>query len=228
MIYVESRKKSTKTLLSKHPGATIIDVTSKADEPFVRFSPFFPHGDIPVPLSPGYTATCVEGIWQGLKVFEDEDIDISKFKIVDMKGIKRTVRKFGKPLGHRNGVNGTILLNYLDARYEIYLKAYAYVLQSRLIPVLEHLKSIAEKSDLVLLDYETNEDIDNVRKPLSHAALVKKYLLKKYPELSTLTFTIIQPPKQKSPRTSSSTKNKKRKLPKKEKTPGQIDLFSNL
>ncbi|MGN0088780.1 MAG: DUF6939 family protein [Candidatus Limimorpha sp.] len=44
------------------------DVTSQARDGLVRLSPFYPHGGIPVPFSEGYTAACVEGIWQGLKV----------------------------------------------------------------------------------------------------------------------------------------------------------------
>ena len=34
-----------------------MDVTSKATDGLVKLSPFFPHGDIPVPFSQGYTAT---------------------------------------------------------------------------------------------------------------------------------------------------------------------------
>ncbi|MDR2904433.1 MAG: hypothetical protein LBU73_00515 [Helicobacteraceae bacterium] len=50
------------------------------------------------------------------------------------------------------------------------------------------MKEIAEKQDRVLLDYNTNEDIENYKKPLSRAGLVKRYLFKKYPELQTLFF----------------------------------------
>ena len=40
-----------------------------------KLSPFYPHGGIPVPFSEGVTATCVEAVWQGLKVFESaEDV----------------------------------------------------------------------------------------------------------------------------------------------------------
>lgn len=42
--------------------------------------------------SPGLTAQSVEGVWQGLKVFESEDIDTSKLAVANMKGIKRSVR----------------------------------------------------------------------------------------------------------------------------------------
>ena len=39
-------------------------MTSQAKDGLVRLSPFYPHGGIPVPFSQGYTATCVEAVWQ--------------------------------------------------------------------------------------------------------------------------------------------------------------------
>ena len=72
---------------------------------------------IPVPFSEGYTATCVEAIWQGLKVFEGCGVDVEMFKNDTMKNIKRTVRRFGKPLGHRKGVHGTELLGYIQTKF---------------------------------------------------------------------------------------------------------------
>lgn len=71
MIEIASKRKKIESILKKHPNAIIADVTSQAKDGLVRLSPFYPHGGIPVPFSEGYTATCVEGIWQGLKVFED-------------------------------------------------------------------------------------------------------------------------------------------------------------
>lgn len=188
MIYIENKKKSIKTLLKNYPGALILDVTSKGEEPWVKMSPFYPHGGIPIPYSINCFAQSVEGIWQGLKVFEFEDIDRSKFEVKNMKGLKRTVRKFGKPLGHRKGVDGKELLDYLTARREIYLRAYGWLLDNKAQDVIQLLKAEAEKRDLVLLDFGTNGDLENTKQPLSHAALVKRYLEKKYPELATITF----------------------------------------
>lgn len=189
MIYVESKKKSAKTLAKLYPNAEIIDVTSKGDLPFVKLSPFYPHGNIPIPFSQNYFGNSVEGIWQGLKVFEFEDVDTSKFEIKNMKGIKRTVRKLGKPLGHRKGVSGQVLLDYLTARKQIYLPSYAWVLQNAAINEINLLVEIAKRTDLILLDYETNCDIENTRKPLSHAGLIKKFIDKKFPEIASLVFS---------------------------------------
>jgi hypothetical protein len=216
MIYVENKKKSLKTLAKLYPIAEVIDVTSKGDFPYVKLSPFYPHGNIPVPFSQNYFAKSVEGIWQGLKVFELEDIDTSKFEIADMKGIKRTVRKFGKPLGHRKGIFGQELLDYLTARKQIYLPTYAWVLQNLTTKEIDLLVEIAKRTDLILLDYETNCDIENIKKPLSHAGLVKKFIDKKYPEIATLTFS--QPPVKPVSKSKLSEKTKQTESKAKSKT----------
>lgn len=60
-------------------------------------------------FSRGYCSVSVEGLWQGLKAFENQDIDPSKFTKSDMKGLKRTTRKYGRVLGHRRGVNEELI-----------------------------------------------------------------------------------------------------------------------
>jgi hypothetical protein len=182
MIYIENRKKKEKTLLAKYPNAKLVDVTSKAPTALVKLSPFYPHGEIPIPFSENQTAKSVEGIWQALKVFESADIDKEMFQNDTMKNIKRTVRKFGKPLGHRKGINGRELLSYIDARIQIYLPSYLWVLENRVSDILERLKEVSQKEDIILLDYETNCDVLNPKKPLSHAFLVKAFVENSYPK----------------------------------------------
>jgi len=186
MIYIENKKKNVKTLLVKYPNAKIVDVTSKALTALVKLSPFYPHGEIPIPFSENQTAKSVEGIWQALKVFESADIDKKMFLNDTMKNIKRTVRKFGNPLGHRKGINGTELLNYIDARIQIYLPSYLWVLENKVSDILERLKEASEQEDIVLLDYETNCDVLNPKKPLSHAYLVKAFVENNYPKEADL------------------------------------------
>lgn len=186
MIYIENKKKSEIKLQEKYPNAKIVDVTSKATTGLVKLSPFYPHGEIPIPFSEGQTAMCVEGIWQGLKVFEKEDIDPKMFKNDTMKNIKRTVRKFGKPLGHRKGVGGVELLDYIQARIYIYLPVYLWVLENKVQNIIERLRDASKEQDIVLLDYETNDDVLNAQKPLSHAFLVKTYVEGNYPTAGSL------------------------------------------
>ena len=181
MIKIESKRKKIENILKKHPNAIIADVTSQAKDGLVRLSPFYPHGDIPVPFSEGYTSACVEGIWQGLKVFENEDIDISMFLNDTMKGIKRTVRKHGRVLGHRKGVHGTEILGYVEAKHQIYILAYRWMLEHKAMDIIERLRKASETKTIVLLDYNTCCDVDNASKPLSHAYLVKAYAEGLYP-----------------------------------------------
>lgn len=181
MIIIESKRKKPENILKKYPVAILADVTSSAKDGLVRLSPFYPHGGIPVPFSDGYTASCVEAIWQGLKVFEHCDIDTSLFANTTMKGLKRTVRKYGKPLGHRKGVNGTELLGYIEARKQIYIPTFRWVLENKVKDIVDRLRVASETKTIVLLDYDTNADVDNPKKPLSHAALIKAYIENKYP-----------------------------------------------
>ena len=176
MIYIDSRKKSTKTLEKLYPNAMLIDVTSKSETQWVKLSPFYPHGNIPVPNSDGITATCVEAIWQGLKVFQYADIDTTLFYNETMKNLKRTVRRFGFPKGHRYGINSNEILSYIDARKKIYIPSYNWVLQNKVYTMIQDLVEQAKSKDIVLLDYETNCDIDDGSKPLSHASLIKKFI----------------------------------------------------
>lgn len=174
-LIVESRRKKEATLRKAYPDARIIDLTSKGENPRVKFSPFYPHGDIPLPFSGDLTAQSVEGIWQGLKVFETHDIDTSKFAVTSMKGLKRTLRRYGTVLGHRKGVSGTELLDYYQARIAIYLPSYLWVLENCLQDEVQELRGLSANQTVLLLDYETNSDIKNLAKPLSHAGLVKRY-----------------------------------------------------
>ena len=181
MIIIESKRKPLQSLKEQYPDAMIIDVTSHAVDEFVKFSPFYPIGGIPVPFTDDI-AVSVEGIWQGLKVFEDADVDTSLFSKRDMKNMKRTTRKYGPCLGHRKGVHGEELLGYLTARKLIYLPCYKWVLENKLKKLVTAIRIISKNKPVVLLDYNTNPDVYNPKKPLSHASLIKAYIEGNYPE----------------------------------------------
>jgi hypothetical protein len=176
-LYLAHHSTSEATLQRRYgENVAIIDVTSKGADPWVRFSPFYPHGGIPVPLWDGKTAASVEGIWQGLKVFETAGIDLSKFEITTMKNLKRTERTLGTTRGHRAGADAGKLLSYGEARQRIYLPAYRWVLENRLAAECDQLRTMSKHAPIVLLDYETNDDVNNLDRPLSHAALVIHYI----------------------------------------------------
>jgi len=175
-LIVTSHRTSREKLQRRYADAYILDVTSAGPDPWVCFSPFYPHGGIPVPFSPGLVSASVEGIWQGLKVFESMDVDPSRFTITNMTGIKRSVGEYGKVLGHRAGVEGEQLLSYVEARRVIYLPSYRWVLEHRLQELLAELMRLKAEKTVVLLDYETNCNVKDVTRPLSHAGLIKLYL----------------------------------------------------
>ena len=185
MIVVANKKRKLEKIMEENPGAYILDVTSSSEQYEGKIlSPFYPHGRIPIPgESKILTATCVEAIWQGLKVFENDGIDLAMFRNDTMKNIKRTVRKFGKPLGHQYGVFSKELLGYDDAKRLIYIPTYKYVLEN--VPSvkrsLDKIRTILKTQDLVLLDYNLNPDNADKSKPLSHAELIKMYLEDRYP-----------------------------------------------
>ena len=216
MIIIESKRKKPETILKKYPDAILADVTSSAKDGLVKLSPFYPHYGIPVPFSEGYTATCVEAIWQGLKVFEGCDVDVEMFKNDTMKNIKRTVRRFGRPLGHRKGVNGTELLGYIEARKQIYIPTYKWVLENKVAHIIERLREANKTKTIVLLDYDTNADVENAKKPLSHASLIKAYVEGVYPYGNT-----------EKPMVKKPSKTRKKKETKKEDNNLQLELFND-
>ena len=185
MIYVENKKRKIEKIKEQYPNADILDITSSSELRYAQIlSPFYPHGNIPIPFTDGLKATCVEAVWQGLKVFDSCDIDLNTFKNDTMKGLKRTVRIFGKPLGHRKGVYGKELLNYFDARMQIYIPTYKWVLDN--VPevhnVIMRIKERSKDHDIVFLDYNTNTEFRDTSSPLSQAGLVKLYIEGNYPE----------------------------------------------
>ena len=216
MIYIENKKRKIENIQAQYPNADILDITSASTAHYAQIlSPFYPHGGIPVPFTPGMYATCVEAIWQGLKVFQNVDVDVEMFKNDTMKGLKRTVRRFGPPLGHRKGVYGKELLNYFDARMQIYLPTYKWVLDN--VEEVHHvIMRIAERSktrDIVLLDYNTNVEFRDVTSPLSHAGLVKLYIEGRYPrEGETYTPMSIEESKAKKEELKKEKKDKNKQL----------------
>ena len=181
-IYVESKKNSREKIAAKYHNSEILDVTSNSEYRGLReLSPFFPHGNIPIPGMKEMTAICVEAVWQGLKVFDGQGVDYKTFENDTMENIKRTVRKYGKPRGHRYGNS---LLNYEDARWEIYLPTYLYMLENvkSIRNTIEQMKLKFKDKIIIFLDYNTNCDICDYSKPLSHAYLLKLYIEGNYPK----------------------------------------------
>ena len=161
-------------IVIKNKKCSIANIKKEYPDAIVKLSPFYPVGGIPVPGKEGMTSMSVEGIWQGLKMFHGEGTDSSCFRNKTMKGLKRTCRTHGQCLGH--SYNGQVL-GYIEARKLIYLPSYKWMLENKCADLVKKIKVMSQTKTVVLLDYDTNEDIENTSKPLSHASLIKYYIL---------------------------------------------------
>ena len=47
--------------------------------------------------------------------------------------------------------------------------------------IIEKLREASKTKTIILLDYDTNADVENAKKPLSHASLIKAYVEEIYP-----------------------------------------------
>ncbi len=230
MIYVVNKKRKLEKVKEEYPNAAILDITSTSNLRYAQIlSPFYPHKNIPIPFTDGLTATCVEAVWQGLKVFENADVDFATFRNDTMRDLKRTVRKYGIPKGHRKGAYGKELLNYFEARMLIYLPTYKWVLDN--VPevhhVVERIKEQSKIQDIVFLDYNTNIDFRDVSKPLSHAGLVKLYIEGKYPEGIEGYSPMSREELEKKHIRDKEQKKKTRKKAKEKKLAEEPSLFDN-
>ena len=56
------------------------------------------------------------------------------------------------------------------------------MLENKVADIIERLRNASnEGKTIVLLDYDTNADVENAKKPLSHASLIKAYVEGIYP-----------------------------------------------
>lgn len=151
-----------------------IDVSSTAEPPFNQFSPFYPHGDIPIPGMTDGTADSVEGIWQGLKVIRGKTAP----RYFHGGGRKRG----GKPAGHQFGKEKR-LLTLTEARRRIYIPAYEWMLEHCVDPdVLEEIHHQAFRGiPQFFYDREDNGSLEKDQ-PLAHAKVLVDFLNRKIEE----------------------------------------------
>lgn len=174
VVRVESRRTGeAKRAQWKSDGWRVVDVTSRSnDELGKKLSPFYPHGGIPIPGRDG-TAASVEGIWQGLKIMQPGGTDERKFTNTTGRKLKRAVPHDGRILGHRWGTDG--ILSYVEARERIYVPTYTWMLDNKV-----DASPLIEGTDkLILLDYDINPNIQDTTRPLSHASLIRTWLMQK-------------------------------------------------
>ena len=79
---------------------------------------------------------------------------------------------------------GVVQTIYETARKDIYLPTFLWVLENKVKPILDRLKEANKTKKIVLLDFTTNSDPFDTKKPLSHAYLIKAYVEGNYPDMA--------------------------------------------
>lgn len=157
MIEVIDKTNQERMLKLQRLGYILIDLTRfSKDDVYRKFHPSYPHGDVPIPEFPEYKAQSVEGIWEGLKLFETTGIDADKFHSTDPMNLIRTEEIYGEYLGHRYGTD--TILTEKDAYEFIYKPLYAWQVQVKLKKEFEILKELYKKTSMVWIVDDVYDD----------------------------------------------------------------------
>lgn len=186
MFVIKSKRTNPATIINQYPDAVLIDVTHKATDRYARLSPAYNHGGIPMPWSDGCKGASVDGIMQCLMVFDHKGVDVSYLHPHDKRPQRRSGNGNGAFRGYQRGVWGGDLATAAQARTEIFLPCYLWVLQHKCRQLVDTLRQLSAERTVVLLDYNTSDDPRDMSRPLSHAALVKAYIDGCYPACTPL------------------------------------------
>ena len=173
MIYIEDRE----NVFSHQSQNCIIFNISLNERSYLKeLSPFYMWGDIPVPYSNDFLANCVKSIWEGLKVFENCDVDINYFKNVNKNLEIRSSSLFGSLRGFRRGVYGDFIYSEQEALKTVYIKSYRWVIENKLYKFILFLRELNNTGyKIVLLDDFKKNIGTSYELPVSTANLIKAY-----------------------------------------------------
>lgn len=140
-------------------NSVVVDLTSRSRcNPFVKLSPYYPYGDIPVLNSPYLRLNSVNEVWQILCM-------------------NKETRGKNKDVLFRIGIGINEYYTYEEARREILIPTYRWMLENKAFDIVCKLREYNEKGGtIVFIDKTTNTDIVNVSQPLSFAYLLKAYI----------------------------------------------------
>ena len=109
------------------------------------------------------------GMWEGLKVFRNKDMDVSYFQDEKKKGCVRDCKSYGKLKGFRFGDD---LIDFDEAVDRIFKEGYRKMVMERFSNVINDLGKKSREGAVILLDYSDEER----RAPFSHAVLLKELI----------------------------------------------------
>lgn len=140
-------------------NSIVVDLTTiNRYNPFAKLSPYYPHSDIPILNSPYLLSNSVNEVWQILCVN------------------KETSGEY-KDVLFRKGIGINEYYTYEEARSEILLPTYRWMLENKAFDIICQLREYNEKGGtIVFIDKTSNTDITDVSQPLSFAFLLKAYI----------------------------------------------------
>lgn len=184
-IFIE-RKEFYNNKLKSEIDSVFIDVSKDSTSPYKIFNPNYCWGRIPLPYKQNIyknrqiTAESLNALWEGLKVFENCDIDISWFKS-STNGARVENEKSGKFIGIKRGIYGDCVFSEEEARERVYIPTYKWILENRAYEFVLKLRNIRQYKDIVIIDDNTNCNIKDCEEPLSTGFLLKAYIEGSHP-----------------------------------------------
>lgn len=139
-------------------------------------SPFYAWGDIPVPYSGKSTAISLVSLWEGLKVFENADIDCSLFKLNNVFDVIRSEAELGRLIGYRRGIYGNYIFSEEEALKNIFVRTYRWILEHKVYKFISYMRTQSKENDIIFYEGCSCNNYCGYKLPVSIAALLKDYI----------------------------------------------------
>lgn len=153
MIYIDIKEN-----IYKYQDAIIVDITNTNEKnEFRKLSPLYPHGDIPIPNTANICSKSVNDVWQKLCINSKKE-------------------SFCYNVKFRKGIGINDFWDYIDARKNILIPVYCWMLENKAYDIVENLRGLSSAKTIVIIDKTINSDINNLREPFSCAFLLKSYI----------------------------------------------------
>jgi len=185
-----SRKTPLDDLRNKFGKIEVIDVSPAGH--YNKLHPAWPITSVDLPgadKDSAAKASSVQGLYEGLRLFENEKkISLNVLLCDNMKIHRSQTKTTGEIIGYRFGLKETAeVIDELKARYYLFIKPYEEMLSRKEQKAL--LETLKEKLDsdpnlrLVLVDAKIpNPDWKNLEQDISHCPLIRDMLSKKWPK----------------------------------------------
>lgn len=162
----ERYEENVKAVRKVFPGALVLDVTLGGA--MMKMDPGYPIGGVEIP-GKFRKGLSVNGVWEGLKVFEKKDGIDERWMVDERKvGKVRGCKSWGKLMGIRVREE---VIGEEDGK-ELMRELYEGLMKERFGRVLEGIRKEAEKRVVVLLDYKDESD-----RPFNHVEVLKELIV---------------------------------------------------